>query len=107
MTAERVVHGVRARPDRLHPVALPVGQLPLGEHEVEHPVEQIVLVGDVTVEGHRLEPELIPEPAHGQRLHAGAVRELERRAEDAVAAEWDPGFGGHLDEFTSYAYLTP
>ena len=78
MTPKRVVDRVRARPDRLLPVAVAVRQLPFGEHEVEHPVEQVLLVRDVAVERHRLEPELLAEPAHRQRLDAGRVGELER-----------------------------
>ena len=95
VAAERVVHGARSRPDRLGPVAPARRELPLREHEVEHPVEQVVLVRDVAVEGHRLEAELVTEPAHRQRLDARAVGELERHAQDAVAAEWDPRLLGH------------
>ena len=107
MAAERVVHGVGARTDCLHPVASGVGQLPFGEHEVEHPVEEIVLVGDVAVEGHRLEPELFPERRIVSASTPEASASSSAAREDAVSAERDAGFGRMLDEFTLYAYLTP
>jgi hypothetical protein len=79
VAAKSVVHGARARPDLLRPLSRAARELPLCEHEVEHPVEQVVLVGDVAVERHRLEPELFSETAHRQRVDAQPVGELESR----------------------------
>src|SRR5262249_18983974 len=106
---EGVVHGDRARADVSVPLAASARRLGLGEHEVEDPVEQVVLVRDVVVERHRLETEELAELPHRHRLDAVLVRELERGAQDAVAAEGEAGlgFGGHLTELTPYVYLTP
>jgi hypothetical protein len=49
----------------------------------------------VAVEGHRLEPELLPQTTHRHRLDAGTVGEIERRVEDAVSAEGCPCFRRH------------
>jgi hypothetical protein len=51
----------------------------LGEDDVDHPVEEVVLVGDVVVERHRLDVELLGKLAHplgrgGSRPRAGRVR---------------------------------
>src|SRR5262249_19533455 len=103
-----VVHRARGRLDRVRPGGVAVGELPLGENDVEHPVEEVVLVGDVPVEGHRLETELVTEAPHRHRLDARPGGELDRGLEDAISAEWNPCLACHrLDEFTVYAYLTP
>ena len=51
-----------------------------------------MLVGDVVVERHRLEPEHLAELAHGQRLDSALVDELERRLQDPLAAEGEARF---------------
>ena len=72
-------------------------RLGLGEDEVEDAVEDVVLVGDVVVQRHRLEAERLAELAHRQRLDPALVGELERRLQDPVAAEGETRFGcgGH------------
>ena len=59
--------------DRDRPLAhrgLPVGpgdrQVDLAEDEVDDAVEDLVLVGEVVVEGHRLDAELLAELAHAE-----------------------------------------
>ena len=79
--------GDRAGPDRGVPVAGRRRRLALGQDEVEHAVEEVVLVGDVVVERHGLEAERLAELAHRQRLDPALVGELERRLQDPVAAE--------------------
>ena len=50
----------------------------LAEDDVDHPVEELVLVRDVVVERHRAYAELVCELAHRQRLDPAAVRERAR-----------------------------
>ena len=70
VAAKRIVHGLGADTDGLLPFALRIGLLLFGQHEVQHPVEEIVLVRDVAVERHRLEPEILPEASHRHCFHA-------------------------------------
>jgi len=43
------------------------------ENEIGKAVEDVVLVGDVVVEGHRLDLEFLSEPTHRERLDPGHV----------------------------------
>jgi hypothetical protein len=97
MPPERGVHRDRTCPDGRGPVAHRRRRLALLEDEIEDSVEQVVLVRDVVVERHRLESEHLPELAHRHRLDPALVRERERRLQDALPAERNPGFGlrGH------------
>jgi hypothetical protein len=95
MPTEAVVHRAGARFDRIRPVSVGVRQLPLGEHEVEHPVEEVVLVRDVAVQGHRLEPELVAKTPHRHGLDTRTVGELDRGLEDALSTEWNPKLACH------------
>ena len=67
--------------------------LDLGDDQLDDPVEQVVLAPDVAVERHRVDPELLAELAHAQRLEAVAIGELDGDAEDAVAVERRSAFG--------------
>ena len=91
------MHGDRARSDRRVPVSGRRRRLALVQDEVEDAVEDVVLVGDVVVERHRLEAERLAELAHRQRLDPALVGELERRLQDPVAAEGEARLGlrGH------------
>ena len=66
---------------RLRMAAPPIGpavrQVDLAEDEVDHPVHEIVLVGEVVVEGHRLDPELLAELAHRECLEPALVGALD------------------------------
>ena len=95
MPAQGRVDRDRAGSNGLVPVTFRGRRLALCEHEVEDAVEQVVLVRDVVVEGHRLEAEHLAELAHRHGLDPALVRELERRLEDALAAEGEAGVGGH------------
>ncbi len=53
-----------------------------------NPVEQVRLARNVAVERHRLYAELLPEPAHAERVHSFAIDHGDRRAEDAISREW-------------------
>ena len=62
-------------------------QLDLAEDEVGDAVQEVVLVGDVVVERHRLDPELLPEPAHAERVDAGLVGERDGGAQHALSVQ--------------------
>ena len=53
-------------------------QIDLAEHEIDHAVEEVVLVGHVVVQRHRLDPELVAEPAHAQRRDAVLIGKGDR-----------------------------
>jgi hypothetical protein len=60
-------------PDRDRPLAHrrpPAGrarrQLDLAEHQVDEPVQQVRLAGDVVIQRHRLDPDRLAELAHAQ-----------------------------------------
>ena len=54
-------------------------ELDLAEDDVDHAVEELVLVGDVLVERHRHDAELLREAAHAERLRARPRRRARRR----------------------------
>jgi hypothetical protein len=59
----------------------------LGEDAVDHPVEEVVLVGDVLVERHGLHAELVTQLAHRQRVDAGPGRKGDGCCQDPVPAQ--------------------
>ena len=63
---------------------MPVGTSNSVVIELDHPVEDVVLVRHVVVERHRLDAEPAAEAAHREGLDAVLVRELDRRAEDPL-----------------------
>ncbi len=63
------------------------GQVDLGEDEVDDAVDDLVLVGEVVVERHRLDAEVLAEPAHAQAIEPALVGQPEGGLEDAVAGE--------------------
>ena len=90
-------------PQRRGPVALrlrPAARADLGvqlpDDGVDHAVEQRLLVGDVVVERHRLDAELLAEAAHRQRTQALVVDQRDRRLEHEVAAQRPLHGLGHL-----------
>jgi hypothetical protein len=96
--ADRPAMSRQDGPDRDGPLAhglLPTfrrgRQLDLAEDQVDHAVEQVLLVGDVVVQGHRLDPHRLGEPAHRERLDSVLVGERGRGAQDPVAAQGDAG----------------
>ena len=83
----------------------------LADDHVHDAIEQVVLVLDVAVERHGIDPELLPEPTHAQTLDAVAVGEVDGDLEHTRAAQRRPFrhrtracFGRHvahlLDEST-------
>lgn len=81
-------------------------ELELVQDEIDDAVQEVVLVGHVVVERHRLDAERITEPAHGEAVQTFTVRQLHGRAKQAISREGRPGFRSpfysHLDKF----YLT-
>jgi len=90
-------HRDRPLPQRLLPVPAR-GQVDLGEDEVDHPVEQGLLAGDVVVQRHRLDPERLPELAHAERLEARLVGECDGASHHLLPA--DP-LARHVDKLTA------
>ena len=77
-------------------------QLDLAHDEVGDPVQQVVLVRDVVVERHRLDPELLPEPAHAERLDPVVVGERDGGTEHALSRQGGSSRLRHLDNLTVY-----
>ena len=63
------------------------GQVDLAEDQVDHAVEDVVLVGDVVVERHRLDAELLREPAHRERADALRVGQRDGGGQRPLPAE--------------------
>jgi hypothetical protein len=86
--------GVAGRDGSLAHGRLPVGlqrrQLDLAEDEVDHAVEDLVLVGDVVVQRHRLHAEGLGELAHGEGGDARLVGELDGGTQDPLLAQRHP-----------------
>jgi adenine/guanine phosphoribosyltransferase-like PRPP-binding protein len=59
----------------------------LAEDDLDHAVEQVVLVDDVLVQGHGHSAELLSEAAHAQGLDAVGVGVRDRTVQDPVAAQ--------------------
>ena len=67
------------------------GQFDLADDEIDDAVHEIALVGDVVVQGHRLNAERARELPHRERLDPTFVREFDRGLEHPLAAQWDTG----------------
>jgi hypothetical protein len=87
VTVERLAGGDGPPAHRRLPVELERRRLDLTEHDVDHPVDELLLVGNVVVEGHRACSELLGELAHGQRLEAVAIGERHGGLQHAVRAQ--------------------
>ena len=92
-------HDASRRQDPLARRRLPVGapcirQVDLANDGIDHAVQQVVLVGDVVVERHRLDRQLLAEPAHAQRVDPLSVRELDGSGQHALPVQRDAAFGG-------------
>jgi hypothetical protein len=68
VSAEHLAGGERPSAHRRLPVDVRRRQLDLAEDDVDHLVEELLLVGHVVVERHRARAELVCELAHRQRL---------------------------------------
>jgi hypothetical protein len=68
-------HGTLAH--RRPPALVAGGQRDLGEHQVDHAVEDVALVGDVVIERHRFDAECLREPPHGHGVDPLRVGEFD------------------------------
>ena len=88
---EDLVRRDRGPTDRRLPVGLAGGHLDLARDQLDDAVQEVVLVGHVVVERHRLDPELLAELAHAERLDPAFVRERDRGAQHPLPAQRDAG----------------
>ena len=65
------------------------GPVDLGDDQLQHAIEQVVLVAHVPVEGHRLDAQLLAELAHAQALEALAIGQLDGGREHALPRQGD------------------
>ena len=87
MAAEDLVSGDGPAAHRLAPVVDVGGQVELLDHEVDHAVEDVVLVRDVVVERHRFHAEPRGHRAHRDRADSALVGDLHRRGEDPISIQ--------------------
>src|SRR5918996_3172537 len=87
--------GPAGREDPLTDGRLPVGpgkrRVDLPDDDVDHPVEQLVLVGDVLVQGHRDDAELFGQVAHAERLDTTVIGQGQGGPEHPVSGQGLPG----------------
>src|SRR5207237_10224562 len=62
-------------------------EVDLAEDDVDHAVQELLLVPHVVVERHRLDPHLLSQVAHAQRLDALAVGQGNGGPEDSLPAQ--------------------
>ena len=93
MTQEDRPGGDRPLTHGLLPVERVGGQGDLGDDEVDHAVEHVVLVGHVVVERHRFDPEPQSELAHGQCVDALLVGKRDGGAQHPLPVERRPRLG--------------
>ena len=112
MPHERLVGGEGRLPEGGRPVLVPGGHLNLAQNQLDDPVAQVLLVGDMVVERHRLDAELLAEPAHGERVEPLLVGDPDRRAQHAVPRQRSAvlsarfGLGSHAASFNLHRTLT-
>jgi len=96
MAAQDLPGGDGPPPHGCPPAGFPVTgpgpgrQVDLAEDDVDHPVEQVALAGDVVVQRHRLHAERLPQLAHAERGHPGLVGEGYRGAQHPVPVQRRP-----------------
>ena len=93
------------------PVTFGPGELDLADDRIDRSVEDVVLVPDVAIEGHRLDAELLAELAHAERLDAASVGEFDRGPEHALLGQRGAAFRGgrefgHLTSLQCSAMFT-
>jgi hypothetical protein len=76
------------------PVLARVRSLDLADDHVDEPIQEIVLATDVSVQGHRVDPELLAELPHAQGLVAASIGEVHGCPEHAVAGQGRPALLG-------------
>ena len=108
MALERVARRDRAASHCRAPVVVDRRRLDLAEDDVDHAIEELILVRHVLVERHRHHAELLREPAHAEPVKPVLVGERYGRLEHERSAQTRPagvGLLGHpLDKCTPYTY---
>jgi len=72
------------------------GVVDLADDLVGDAVEEGFLAGHVVIQRHRLGAEIFGEAAHGERLDAALVGDLDRGAQHALSAQREPRLGSRL-----------
>src|SRR5438034_1590366 len=115
MPAKMLARRERAAADRRLPLGVRRWGRDLADQQVDDARGDLVLAPHVVVERHRLDHERVAEPAHGDRVEAVLVRDLDRRAQHALPAEGRAGRAprctspqvlhtGTIDRLTLYGY---
>jgi hypothetical protein len=97
MAQQDLASGEDPLPDRLLPAGSGRGHPEFGNgvvdlpgDDLDDPVQDLFLAGDVVVEGHRFGPEFLREAAHRERPQAALVGELDRGPQHPLPAQRDP-----------------
>ena len=83
-------HAARAEDglaQRRLPAAARVDGRDLAHDDLDHAVEQVVLAAHVGVERHRLDAELLAEPAHADRFDPVPIRQLDGSLEHTLSRQ--------------------
>ena len=79
--------------ERGFPVIVHGRSLDLTDDQVGDAIKQVVLAPDVPVHRHRIDPELLPELAHAQRLKAVTIGEADCGLKHPLPCQGCPGLG--------------
>ena len=93
MSGQGVPHRYGPLPHGGLPVSTARGQANLAEDDVDHRVDQVVLVGDVAVERHGRNFELLAQAAHGEGFEPAFIGSVGGRLEHPFPAETPPAPG--------------
>ena len=89
VAGQDVVDRDRAPTHRAPPIVAGDRHLDLGPDEVDDAVEELVLVGEVVVDRHRLDAELLAELAHAEGLEAALIGDSEGGLQDELTRQGD------------------
>src|SRR6266567_9579183 len=78
----------RKRAEQGFPADPALRQLHLRPEYVGHAIQQRIFVLEMTINGHWINPQLLGEFAHGERLQPLLVDQLQAGLENALAGEW-------------------
>ena len=106
MTSQRLAGGFRSLPHRQLPVHPDSGQLDLTEDQIDHAVEELILVCHVVVERHCFDAKRLAQPPHAERSDPVLVHEGNAGEQHSFTCERGPCLDGsgaprHLWEFLS------
>lgn len=87
MTVENLAGRHASRAHGFLPVEVGGRQVDLGEHHLDHPVDDLLLGGDVVVDRHRAHIEGGGQLADGERLDADLVGEVHRCLQNPLSGE--------------------